>query len=104
MTLGQGRHLHRIVDNERGLDILALALLAENLVYEFAFAHGVVHLDAVVAGEVAKLVLALAVDVEAGVLQDGVAHGDAGIRRLEVYLMVAELHLGGAVHVQRYLL
>ena len=79
MHLGERRHLHGIVGDERGLDERALAGLAENLVDELALARCLVHgLNLqLVDGYVAYLLLAQAVEVVACLLLDGVEDGQA---------------------------
>ncbi len=83
MALAQGRHLDGVVGDERGLHELLLAVLAEDGVDELALAHRGVGLDAEACAGFAQLLLGLARDVVAGLLADGVGHGDAAERRLE---------------------
>ena len=83
VSLCKRRHLYGIVDYERRLDVGPLALLAENFVDQFSFAHGLVYLDAHRGGGGAEFVLVLAVDVETGMLEDGVAHSGAAEGGLE---------------------
>ena len=104
MTLGQRRHLDGIVDDEGGLDVCAFTLLAEDLVDELTLAHRGVGLDAGLTAEGAQFFFALAGDVEAGLLQNCIGHGDATIGSLEVNLVVADLNLGGAVDIHADLL
>lgn len=93
-----------VVGDESRLDIFALALLAEDFVDEFSFAHRVVDLDAEIAGSTAQCVLVHHVDIDAGVLEDGLAHGDALVGGLEVNDVVADFDGCRAVDVEAYLL
>ena len=97
MLLGQRRHLDGVVVDEGRLDELRLASLAENFVDEFALAHRAIHLHALRFGEGGELLLVHLGDVGAGEVLDGLEHGVAFPRALEVDDVVADLHLGGAV-------
>ena len=98
MGLGEGRHLHGIVRDERGLHQVVLALLAENLVNQLALAHAVVHLDAEGSAGSAQSGLVHAVDVHVGVLEDGIAHRQPAIGRREVDRVAFERGGVGAVN------
>ena len=106
MLLRQRRHLHWVVDDERGLHEGTLAELAEYLVDELALAEALVdafHLQ-LVHGDVAYLILALAVEVEASLLLDGLQDGQTAVGGLEAHELVANLHFGLAVDGHAYLL
>ncbi len=104
VTLAQRRHLARIVAHEGGLYKLVFAVLSEDGVYEFAFAHRRVGLDAQTRAGLADLLLAPARNVVTRLLADGVGHRDAAERRLERYLAVADGQLRGAVGGHRHVL
>ena len=97
MLLGQGRHLHGIVRDERRLDVRALAVFAEDFVDEFALAHGLVRLHAQGVADGAYLVLALAAEVVARLLADGLEDGQAAVGGLETDDLAIDLDLGLAV-------
>ena len=98
MHFGQRRHLDGIVDDESGLDECALAELAENLVDEFALAHGVVNLEFQLLAHLTDLVFALAFQIIAGFLLDGLEDGQAAVRCLETDDLAVDFGLGLAVH------
>ncbi len=102
--LGEGRHLDGVVDDECGLDVFALAGLAEYLVDEFSLAHCLVDLDTESDGYIAQGRLVHASDVYACILLDGVDHCYAAERGLERDDVVADLDIGGAVDVEAYFL
>ena len=104
VTLGEGRHLDGIVGDEGRLYVVGLALLAEDFVDDLALAHGLVDLYAYLLAHLAQLCFVHAADVDAGVLLDGVEHGDALEGRLEADDVVAHLDLVGTVHVDANLL
>ena len=103
MTLGEGRHFDGIVDDESGLDVVALALLAEYLVDELAFAHGFIGFDVELAAHFAQLLFVHAGDVDAGVLIYCIDHRYALEGSLEAYSVVAYLDFGRAVDIEAYL-
>jgi len=100
VTFRQGRHLDGVVGDEGGLDVVALAFLAEDFVDEFAFAERGVDFDAEFAADVAERVLVHAGDVIAGEFLDGFGHGDTFVGGFETDDVVADLDLGRAVDVE----
>ena len=58
---------------------MVFALLAKQLVDELSSAHGVVRLDALSLARLAQAVFVESVDVHTRMLEDGVAHGHAGV-------------------------
>ena len=103
MALAQGRHLDRIVADERRLDELLLAVLAEDGVDELAFAHRLVDFDAQPPARFAQLLLGLAGDVVAGLFADGFGHRHAAERRLERDGLAVDRKVGRPVGGQRHM-
>ena len=98
VTLAQGRHFDRVVRDERRLDKLLLAVLAEDGVDQLALAHRRVGLDVQTLAGFAQLLFALAGDVVAGLFADGVGHRQAAERRFERNLLAVERQLRRAVY------
>ena len=103
MALAQGRHLDRIVADERRLDELLLAVLAEDGVDELAFAHRLVDFDTQPPARFAQLFLGLAGDVVAGLFADGFGHRHAAERRLERDGLAVDRKVGRPVGGQRHM-
>ena len=101
VALAQGDISMGVVADERRLDEVALTVLAEDGVDEFALAHRVVDLDIEAFAGLAQLLLRLSRDVVAGLLADGVGHRQAAERRLERDRAAVDLDLRGAVHGRR---
>ena len=95
--LGEWRHLHRIVGDKGRLDEGSLAELSEELVDEFALAHGLVYVHSLLLAEVAYFLLGLSVAVEACLLLDGVEDRQTAVRCLEAYDVAVDLALWLAV-------
>ena len=74
-----------------------LALLAEDLVDQLAFAHAVVHLNAEGGAGPAQSSFVHAVDVHASVLEDGIAHRQPAVGRREVDGVALQRGCVGAV-------
>ena len=104
VTLAEGRHLDGIVGDEGRLYVVALALLAKDLVDELTLAHGLVGLYTQFLAYGTQLSLIHAGDVHSGELLDGLCHSTACEGSLEADDIVAHLHLGSAVHIETDLL
>ena len=98
VDLGQRRHFHRVVHDEGGLHVMVFTLLAEQFIDELALAHAVIGFDAHLFTRGAQLSFGLAVDVDTGVFEDGIAHGDPAVGRSKVDFRAVEVGLGSAVH------
>ena len=84
MTLRQRRQLDGIVGDERRLDQVGLHELTEDLVDELAEAHGCVHLQTELAGDVGNFVATLAAQVHGRcAVLNGLKDGNALEGRLE---------------------
>ena len=100
MGLGQGAHLYGIVGNEGGLDVGALAELAEDFVNQLALAHGVVNLHLEFLADLADFLFTLIAQVVAGLLLDGLEDRQATEGGLEADGLAIDFHVGRAVHLQ----
>ena len=96
--LRKRRHLHWVVSNERRLNKRTLAGLAEDLINELTFAHRFFYFYAHFLSHFADLLFRHIAEVEAGLLLDGIEDRQTAIRCLEIHLIFADLHLGGAVY------
>ena len=97
MHLRERGHLHRIIGDERRLDKLSLAGLAEDLVDKFAFAHVLGIFNPQALGKGAQFIFRHSGYILAGLLFDSIQDRQTTIGRFEIDLMVAYLHLGCAV-------
>mgnify|MGYP000211157268 CR=1 FL=1 len=97
MHLCQRRHLNGVVGDESRLYEGALTELAEEFVDEFALAHCLVYVHALLLAEVAYFLLGLSVAVEACLLLDGVEDRQTAVRCLEAYDVAVDLALGLAL-------
>ena len=100
--LGEGRHLDRVVGYEGGLNVCAFAELAEHLVDEFAFAHGIVDLHFELTADVANLVLGLAFEVVARFLLYSLEDWEAAEWGAEADDVAIDLTLGFAIYGYAY--
>ncbi len=96
--LGEGGHLDWVVGDEGWLDVSAFAELAEYLVDEFAFAHGVVDFHFELTADVADLVFGLAFEVVAGLLLDSLEDRESAEWGSEADDVAIDLTFGFAVY------
>ena len=97
MSLGQRRHLNRVVGDEGRLDELVLAVCSEDGVDELALAHRRLDFYVEVLADLAQGILVHTLDVHSGVLADGLKDRQTAVAAAEVNLVLADLHPGGAV-------
>ena len=102
MALGKRRHLYGVVGDKGRLNVATLAFFAENLVYEFAFAHGLIHLDAEVFTCLAECGLVHSRYIHACMVFDGLRHGYTREWCFETDDIVAHTHLVRSVDVTTY--
>ena len=95
--LGQWRHLDRIVGDEGRLDERAFAELAEELINQFALAHGLIDVHTFLQAEGAYFLFALSFAVEACLLFDGLEDGQTTIGSFERDDVAVNLTIGRAV-------
>ena len=98
MTLGERRHLDRIIGDECRLYERALAEFAENLVDKLALAHGIVDFHLQLLADGAYFVLALVVEVVAGLFLDSFEDRQTAERSTETYYVAVDFALRLAVY------
>ena len=101
MHLRQRRHLNGIVGNESRLDKRTLTGLAEDLVDQLTLTHMLRIFDAEFLRLHADLIFGHSREIESGLLFDGIEDRQTAVRRFEIDLVIADLHLRRAVHGQR---
>ena len=97
MHFGQRGHLDGIVDDKGGLNERTLAEFAEDFVYQFALAHGVIDLEVELLAHLADFLLGLAFQVVTCLFLNGLEDGQTAVRRLEADDLPVDFGLGLAV-------
>ena len=100
MALAEWRHLDWVVADECWLHQILLAILTKDCVNQLTLTHCVVNLNIQSLASLAQLSLALACDVIACLLADGIGHCQATEWSLERNLLAINFDLGCTVYCQ----
>ncbi len=90
VALAQGGHFDGIIGDECRLNVIPLALLAEDFIDQFSFTHGLVHLYVQLPANFAQLFLIHSGDIDSGMLFNGVDHGHAWIGSFKIDFPVSD--------------
>ena len=100
MSLCQRRHLNRVVDDERRLDEMLLAIFPEDGIDQLADTHRRIELDVELLTGLAEFVNAHSLDIHTGIFLNRLKNRESAVAGLEVDLLVADLHDCGAVQLE----
>ncbi len=103
MFFTQGRHLHRVVGNERWLDEMGFAFFAKDLVDDLAFSHGGIQFNTQAFGLCVKVGLIQTRYIQSGILFDGIEHGDPPEGPLEIDFGIPNRHFRCAMQIHCHL-
>ena len=108
MTLGQRRHLHRVIRNEGWLDKILLGIFSKNRINQLALAPARLNLNIKLLAGLAELCFIHTLHINAGILLNCLKDRQTTVSTAEIHLILSNLHLGGAVdcgsHLAKHLL
>ena len=104
MSFAKWRHFNRIVNYKCRLNIFTLCLLAKYFINKLPFTHRFILLNTQFFTNLTQLIFIHSVNINAGVIFNGINHCNAFVGSLKIYLIFANLHLCCAKHFQRNML